>query len=111
MYFCFYQTLPDSELVYNEEKGISRYVIFEAESAFHANSRAEENDFKWDALTGVGDQWYSVSNKDEQEEPRALGFEIDLLADLDPEVPITKLMDGAEGFVHFLDKQIVGFWY
>lgn len=111
MYFCFYQVLPDPQLVYNEEKGISRFVIFEAESAFHANARATENKMKWDDLTGYGDQWYSVSKKDEQDEPRALGLEIDLLADLDPELPVTKLMGGAEGFVHFLDKQIIGFWY
>lgn len=109
MFYTFYQV--HSNLRHNPDKGISRFVIFEAETAFHANAQANKNGMTWDHLTGVGNRWYSVSNKDAQDEPSALGFEIDLLSDFDPELPTSKLVNGPEGYVHYLDGDVVGFWY
>lgn len=110
-FYCFYQVPNDLEYLYNPETGISRYVVIEAETAFHANALANDKGITWNPLTGIGDRWYSVSKKDEQDEACALGFKIDLLTDIDPEVPITKVIDGPEGFVHYLDKTFIGFWF
>src|SRR5690606_33015999 len=110
MFYCFYQVPLYGEPVYDQDKGISRFVVIEGESAFHANALANDKGLDWEPLTGQGEMWYSVSKKDGHNEPAAMGFEIDLLSEFDPELTIEKVIDGYEGFVHYLDKQIVGFW-
>lgn len=110
-FYTFYQAPNDLEFLYDPENGISRYVVIEAETAFHANALANDKGLTWNHLTGIGERWYSVSKKDEHDLPSAIGFEVDLLSDFDPEVPISKVIDGPEGYVHFLDKTFVGFWF
>lgn len=109
MFYTFYQI--HENLKHKPSKGISRFVVFEAETAFHANALANKNGMRWDTSTGIGDRWYSVSKKDAHEEPSVFGFEVDLLSDFDLELPFSKEMNGPEGYTHYLDGEIVGFWY
>jgi len=107
-YYTFYQIAPYR---FKESKGISRFVVVEAETTFDVNYRAKRLGIIWDPLTGCGESWYSMSKKDAHHEPTVFGFDVDLWSDFDQELPFEKEMMGPEGFVHFLDKEIVGFWY
>lgn len=98
-----------SPLFFSESKGISRFVVIEGESAFYANHKAARLGMHT-GVDGIGDSWYSVSTKDGHETPSILGFEIDLYASFDTTLPTTKLMDGPEGYVHFIGGEVIEFW-
>lgn len=114
MFYTFRQNNSGGVFDYDEERGISVYVIVEADSADDAVDRAEGiglyfdgggdceccgprwSDFLWD---GAGD-----------EEPSLFGEPVDLSEDakLSGAWNMKWIEDGYETFVHYQDGRIVG---
>lgn len=110
-FFTFVQNNSGGSFDYDESRGISHFVIIEAENAEKANYRAEEIGLYFDGVRNemdcpcCGDRWYEIyRNDDGYDEPKVY------------ETAITKSYDGMmwmknyEGFVHYGDGRVNGFW-
>ena len=106
MFYCFSQNNSGGWFDFDPDRGISEYVIVEAQSADHANQRAEAAGLYFDGCSAgndcdcCGDRWSLACESEGTESPLAYG---------EPVVESTE--DIADTYVHFLDGRVVQFRY
>lgn len=114
MFYQFTQNNSGGGFDYDEKRGISHYVIVEASDPDEANARAEMVGLYFDGrgdCTCCGNRWSAIWGDDEGEPvPSHYQKPIDLESAMPNANSGLKWMDGYEGFVHFADGRIVGFW-
>jgi hypothetical protein len=113
MFYTFNQNNTGGSFNYDEREGISHYVIVEAETPADANDRARDIGLYFDGVEAYwdcsccGDRWYRASSYDESATPEVYG---------EPAETFTggsygmKWMKGYEGFIHYADGRVQGFW-
>lgn len=106
MFYCFVQNNSGGWFDFDPDRGISRYVIVEAQSADHANQRAEAAGLYFDGCSGgsdcdcCGDRWSRACESDGTESPLVYGE------------PVTESsQDIADTYVHFLGGRFAQFTY
>jgi hypothetical protein len=107
-FFHYSQNNSGGVFDYDADAGISDNVIIEADSAEHANDRAQEIGIYFDGVSDghdcdcCGDRWYEIRSGGEGNgEPMIYGRP---LAEHEP----FGWIDGFQAFVHYADGRVVG---
>lgn len=118
MFYRFRQNNSGGSFTYNEGLGISVNVIIEADNAYEANATAESLGIYFNGCDEgldcdcCGDRWSPVGESpyDKTEEPAI--YEDLVKGQLKmPKVGYAiKWIDGYEGFIHYKDGGVEGFW-
>ena len=119
MFYTYNQNNSGGSFDYNPDKGISHYVIIEANSIDEANCIAENIGIYFNGVDDgsdcdcCGDRWHPYPSS--HDEPTC--FEHNVLTNTFEDVKntkaysfITKWIDGFEGFIHYKDGSVIGFW-
>ncbi len=116
MFFEFRQNNSGGSFVANHEKGISHFVIVEANDTDDADRRAEQIGLYFNGCQGgkdcscCGDRWVPSYGKgtrtpslyDKTVKPGSVFKNSDM--------PGKWIKDGPEGYIHYLNGDIKGFW-
>ena len=109
-FHTFTQNNSGGSFVYDEKRGLTHHVIVEGKDYNDIMNRAESIGIYFDGCDSgqdcecCGDRWYAVYRDDGDDEPKVYGD------------VITKSYDGMkwmkdyEGFVHYDDGRVTGFW-
>lgn len=118
-FYAFNQNNSGGGFSYDEREGISHWVIIEASSANEANSTAASAGIYFDGCDDgrdcscCGDRWYPVDDSDAESDPTVWGQVVSpgaLMPGKDDPNSSYKFLDGYEGFIHYADGRIEGFW-
>jgi hypothetical protein len=109
VFYDYSQNNSGGSFVYEPERGISHWVIVEADSASEANARAERIGLYFDGegdCRCCGDRWYEQSSYETGDEtPSAYGAPV-----TDGMPGLMRWIDGYEGFIHYADGRVEGIW-
>ena len=116
-FWTFRQNNSGGSFDFNKERGISVEVIIEANTADEASARAQDIGLYFDGCANgqdcpcCGDRWYDSTSYDKGD-PAPSHYNTPII--LNQPMPKTdfghKWMDGAEGYIHYLDGRIVPYW-
>ncbi len=117
MFYTYKQNNSGGNFHFDEQAGISHFVIIEADDVTAANSRAEAIGLYFDGdgdCECCGSRWGESWSDDAASVPEVYGKAVVLgqsFADADTaESYIHKWITGPEGFIHYLDGKIIPFW-
>jgi len=117
MFFTYNQNNSGGGFAYDEKRGISHYVIIEADDAVEANDKAEGIGLYFDGdgdCPCCGDRWCASDKTDGTEFPSVYDEIIEWGENVQETMPggqfMIKWMNGYEGFVHYKNGDIAGFW-
>jgi len=120
-WFHFIQNNSGGSFDFNAEKGISRAVLIQADSAEEANFKAEAIGIYFNGCDDeldcscCGDRWSKVNDHyDANDEPMVYGDKVEADSKFEKGTGFNiKWMDGRgpEGYMHFKDGTFKGFWY
>lgn len=116
MFYTFNQNNSGGNFDFDSEKGISHYVIIEADSVEDAVNKAEDIGLYFGGVeSGIdcptcGDRWYEPWYGDIF--PAVYGEEVKPQEKYEPKdnFSIKWMGDAPEGFIHYKDGSIVPFW-
>lgn len=118
MFFTYNQNNSGGGFVFDSAAGISHYVIIEADSATEADRKAESIGLYFDGYGDCdccGDRWYSKSNpmwpENGKSTPDVYDFNpLESSHDDCFSGRGIKWIKGAEGYIHYADGRVEGFW-
>lgn len=104
MWFHYRQNNSGGDHVFDEDSGITKHVLIEADTADAANTRAVSIGLYWDGVDChcCGDRWY-IAHGDGMEEPLIYGESVRNYKDY------AWMKDGKEIALHYADGQIEWF--
>jgi len=112
-FFTYNQNNSGGDFWYDEKRGISTFVIIEAESASKADARAEEIGLYWDGVGSgtdcdcCGDRWHPKYDGGGDAIPSVYGVPVHFLT---VKNELSRWQSGYECFVHYADGRIIGFY-
>lgn len=113
MFYTFNQNNSGGSFDYNPSAGISHYVIVEADNLSEAVERAKGIGLYFNGVEDFydceccGDRWYEPWSDDGTETPTVYGESVDTFTGGSFGM---KWIKGPEGYVHYKDGRIEGFW-
>lgn len=115
-FYHYSQNNSGGSFAHDPAAGISHFVIIQAFSAAHANERAESIGLYFDGdgdCPCCGERWseQSVGWDEGYAVPSIYGTVVNLDGPMDRGDGFSiKWIDGPEGYVHYLDGTVRGFW-
>lgn len=114
MFYTFSQNNSGGDFNVDHDRGISQFVIIEADNPDKANERAEEIGLYFDGCDigydcdCCGDRWYRVSGYQGSEDPEVYGRNPHGFRSGRDYVPF-KWVEGADGYIHYANGEVEAF--
>ena len=112
-FYCYRQNNSGGGFDVDHKAGISCYVVIEAHSTGEADQRAEKIGLYFDGCSSgmdcscCGDRWYRAYG-DLDKKPSVYGEEVK--KDQPAPVKTHKWVSGPQGYIHYLNGEVVPFW-
>jgi hypothetical protein len=116
-FYTYNQNNSGGSFDFDADRGISHYVIVEADGEYEANSRAQDIGLYFNGIESgydcdcCGDRWYTPYESDES--PAIYGRKIvdGKIEDAEDGYRAWKWMSGPEGYIHYKDGRVEAFDY
>lgn len=113
MFYIYDQNNSGGGFYVDHDRGISNYVIVEADTPEEANNTAETLGIYFNGCEAgmdcecCGDRWYAAGKGDGTDTPEVNRKEVEGVRVFEGEI---KWTSGAEGYIHYKDGRVEPFW-